>query len=292
MSAPRPTEEAPGVAALEAARARLAAGRGLYGRSLSIVAETDSTNDDARRAADEGAPRGHVVVADAQRRGRGARGSEWSSPAGTDLYVSIVERPEQWLADGTPEGHAPGPQRARLLSVLTLAVGLGVRDACVQLLEARGLEAHDRVTVKWPNDVRLDDRKCAGVLVESSSVGERLGAVIIGIGLDVNRERWPEELGLLASSLRTAVPAGGPFDRGEALVALLAGVESRVTSLLTHGPEATVAALRPHLAMRRQRVRVESLEGCLEGLDDEGALLVRTDGGELVRVRSGTLRAV
>jgi len=142
----------------------------VYGRSLEVLAETGSTNDDARTAAERGAPRGHVIVADAQRSGRGARGAVWSSPPGTDLYLSIVERLEL----------AP-----RDVATLTLAVGLGVRDACATLLGAHG--AAPAVTVKWPNDVRVGDRKCAGVLVESSSMGEQLGPIVIGIGLDVNR---------------------------------------------------------------------------------------------------------
>lgn len=253
---------------LEAARARLAQGAGVYGRSLSIVRETGSTNDDARSAAEAGAVRGHVVVADAQRSGRGARGSVWSSPGGRDLYVSIVER-----IDLSP----------RAMSVLTLAVGLGVRDACVSLL-GEGVE----VSVKWPNDVRIAGKKCAGILVESSSVGERIGPIVIGIGLDVNRDAWPDELAEIATSLRAV--KGAELDRAAALVALLGRVEARVDQLSAEGPEAIVAALRPHLAWVGERVRVEATEGVLEGIDDEGVLLVRGGDGVSARVRSGTLR--
>ncbi len=259
------------VAELEPARARLAAREGVYGRSLTILPETGSTNDDARAAADAGAPRGHVVVADAQRSGRGARGSVWSSPGGRDLYLSIVER-----VSLSP----------RALSVLTLAAGLGVRDACVSLL---GREEID-VTVKWPNDVRVAGKKCAGILVESSSIGERMGPMVIGIGLDVNRDEWPEELRGVATSL--SVARGASIDRAEALVELLGAVEARVQRLVDEGPEATVSALRPHLAWVGERVRVDTTEGVLEGVDDEGVLLVRDASGMLVRVRSGTLRTV
>ncbi|MBN8614394.1 MAG: biotin--[acetyl-CoA-carboxylase] ligase [Deltaproteobacteria bacterium] len=259
-----------GLRELEAARERLASREGTYGRSLTLVAETGSTNDDARAAADAGAPRGHVVVADAQRSGRGARGSVWSSPAGRDLYVSIVER-----VSLTP----------RALSVLTLAVGLGVRDACVSIL---GPHAERSVTVKWPNDVRVAGRKCAGILVESSSVGERIGPIVIGIGLDVNRDAWPDALREIATSL--AAVRGAPIDRAEALLTLLACVEARVELLVHEGPEAIVRALRPHLAWVGERVRVDAIEGVLEGIDDEGVLLVRQSNGEVVRARSGTLR--
>jgi BirA family biotin operon repressor/biotin-[acetyl-CoA-carboxylase] ligase len=258
-----------GLAELERARPALAAGAGVYGRSLELVADTGSTNDDARAAAERGAPRGHVVVADAQRAGRGARGSVWSSPGGTDLYVSIVERLEL----------AP-----RALSVLTLAVGLGVRDACVLTLGDRDAAAR----VKWPNDVRLGDRKCAGILVESSSIGERLGPIVIGIGLDVNRAAWPAELRDVATSLREV--HGATLDRAAVLRTLLACVEARVGQLVSEGPDVIVSALRPHLALVGRAVSVDALEGVLEGLDDDGALLVRNTDGGLTRVRSGTLR--
>jgi BirA family biotin operon repressor/biotin-[acetyl-CoA-carboxylase] ligase len=259
----------PVAADLERVRTLLSTRTGVYGRSLDLRAETDSTNDDARAAADAGAPRGHVVVADAQRAGRGGRGSVWSSPGGTDLYVSIVERLEL----------AP-----RALSVLTLAVGLGVRDACAACLTDRGVEAR----VKWPNDVRLGDRKCAGILVESSSLGERLGPIVIGIGLDVNRAAWPDELRDVATSLREW--SGAPLDRGEVLVTLFASVEARVELLVREGPDAIVAELRRHLALVGRAVRVDAIDGVLEGIDDEGRLLLRTDNGGLTRLRSGTLR--
>ncbi|GAB4215208.1 MAG: biotin--[acetyl-CoA-carboxylase] ligase [Sandaracinaceae bacterium] len=242
----------------------------VYGRSLDVRASTSSTNDDAREAASRGAPRGHVVVADAQTAGRGARGRTWASPPGTDLYVSIVERP-----DLTP----------RELAAITLAVGLGVRDACAAVLAQRGGTA--RVDVKWPNDVRIDGLKCAGVLVESSSVGDALGPVILGIGLDVNRTTWPDDLRGIATSLAAHV---GPLDRARVLATLLRCVEARVESLVRDGAPATIAALRPHLAMVGEEVEIDGVPARLEGLDDDGALRVRCDGRS-VRVTSGVLRA-
>jgi BirA family biotin operon repressor/biotin-[acetyl-CoA-carboxylase] ligase len=142
--------------------------------------------------------------------------------------------------------------------------------------------------VKWPNDVRVAERKCAGILVESSSIGERVGPIVIGIGLDVNRDVWPDALREIATSL--AAVRGAPIDRAAALFTLLACVEARVDLLVHEGPEAIVRALRPHLAWVGERVRVEAIEGALEGIDDEGVLLVREASGAVTRVRSGTLR--
>lgn len=246
-----------------------------YGRSLDVLAETGSTNDDARAAAERGAPRGHVVVADAQRSGRGARGAAWSSPPGSDLYLSIVER-----LDLAP----------REIATLTLAVGLGVRAACAELLSACGAVAP--VTVKWPNDVRIgerhDARKCAGILVESSSMGERVGPIVIGIGLDVNRAAWPEELGRIATSLREA--CGATLDRAEVLATLLEHVEAAVDRLASQGAGAVIAELRGHLAMVGDPVEIDGHTGVLEGIDDDGLLLLRDETG-VRRIASGTLRA-
>ena len=238
-----------------------------YGRSFDFREETGSTNDDAKEAADQGALRGHVVLAESQTRGRGSRGRVWSSPPKTDLYLSIVEQ----------SGLSP-----RIVPTLTLAVGLGVRDACAGLLGAS-----KRVQVKWPNDVWVEGRKVAGILVEASSVGSTMGPIIIGIGLDVNRAEWSDELRPIATSLRDE--AARDWDRAEVLATLLQCVEARVDAHIARGPDVTVNALREHLAMVGERVRVDEREGVLLGLNAEGALLLEVDG-RAVAVHAGTLR--
>jgi len=238
-----------------------------YGRSFDFREETGSTNDDAKEAADQGAARGHVVLAESQTRGRGSRGRAWSSPPKTDLYLSIVEQA------GLPP---------RIVPTLTLAVGLGVRDACASLL---GIVK--RVQVKWPNDVWIEGRKAAGILVEASSVGSVMGSIIIGIGLDVNRAEWSDELRPIATSLADA--GERVWGRCEVLATLLACVEARVDAHIADGPEVTVSALREHLAMVGEKVCVEKCCGVLLGLNAEGALLLEVDG-RAVAVHAGTLR--
>ncbi|MBK8169629.1 MAG: biotin--[acetyl-CoA-carboxylase] ligase [Sandaracinaceae bacterium] len=239
----------------------------LYGRSIDVLASTISTSDDAKEAAHRGAVRGHVVVADTQRKGRGAHGHVWTSPAGTDLYLSIVEQ-----LDVSPQA----------LPALTLAVGLGVADTVDALTGQRSL-------VKWPNDVWLLEKKCAGILVESSSTGMTLGPVVIGIGLNVNRDRWDDDLAPIATSLRTAKD-GCAFDRVQVLCELLARVERRVDQFTTHGAGPIVRDLNAKLALRGERVTVEGYgEGVLEGLTDDGAVRLSTSDGPRVAV-TGTLR--
>ena len=237
-------------------------------------ARTGSTNDDAREAALAGAPRGHVVVADTQEQGRGSHGRVWSSPAGVDLYLSIVERL---------------PLEPAVLPTVTLAVGLGVTDAVAALVP----EIATRVRVKWPNDAWIDRRKVAGVLVESSSTGAAQGPVVIGIGLGVNRLAWPEELTGQATSLlevgRSLHAGRAPFDRSEVLAVLLASVERAVDALLERGVAATIARLEERLALVGEHVDVDGTRGTLVGLTASGALRIADGQGERV-VFSGTLR--
>ena len=228
-----------------------------YGRSLRVLALTDSTNDDALRDAAAGAPDGHVVVADAQRSGRGSHGRQWTSPAGTDLYLSIVAQPRLSPAQ---------------LPTLTLAVGLGVADAAEQLLAGSGVRAQ----VKWPNDVWLSGKKCAGILVEARS---SLAPVVIGIGLNVNRLEFPPELSAAASSLRLARATQEPLDRNAALAQLLLAIERAVDRLVGEGPEALMLELGTRLALRGARVRCADREGVVIGVAPSGALRLATDHG-------------
>ncbi|AKF06179.1 biotin--[acetyl-CoA-carboxylase] ligase [Sandaracinus amylolyticus] len=243
-----------------------------YGRSLDVRASTASTNDDAREAARNGAARGHVVVADTQTRGRGAHGRVWSSPSGTDLYVSIVER-----VTLSPDRVAP----------LTLAVGLGVADA------VRALAPAVEPRVKWPNDVWVGRRKTAGVLVEASSIGARMDAIVIGVGLGVNRLAWEEELAGSATSVLRAsreVDAACPeIDRASALATLLGSIEVWVDRFVADGPAPVVRALDARLAMRGERVRCDEIEGVLIGVEPSGALRLETASGPRAII-SGTLR--
>jgi BirA family biotin operon repressor/biotin-[acetyl-CoA-carboxylase] ligase len=249
--------------------ARLATQR--YGRSLDVRARTGSTNDDARAAAEGGAPDGHVVLANTQDAGRGALGHTWSSPAGTDLYLSVVDRPAI-------------PTLA--LPQVTLAVGLGVAE-CVEEFAGR------RALVKWPNDVLAADaaqaraRKCAGILVETTSVGAQLGALVIGVGLDVNRAVFEGELGETATSLHLL--CGRTFERAEVLARLLLLVETWVDRLVCAGGAPVVAALDERLAWRGARVVCGEVSGELLGLDASGALRVATGGG-VRTLRAGSLR--
>ncbi len=233
------------------------------------LAECDSTSDEAARLARAGADHGTVVIAAAQRAGRGRAGRAWASPPGLGLYLSAVVRPPLPLARVPP---------------MTLAIGVGVCDA------AR--EAGAGAWLKWPNDVLAGGRKLAGVLVEAQSQGDRLEAVVVGIGVNLGGE-LPPELAARATTLAAAAGRGEP-DRGRFVDALLGRVEAWIDRYVAAGLPPVIEAWRARMA-RGLAVRAElhgaPLAGEAAGLDDDGALLVRDAEGRLHRIRSGDVDA-
>lgn len=238
-----------------------------FGRSRALLVDTASTNDDAREAAATGAPHGHLVSAEMQRSGRGSRGRVWSSPAGTDLYVSLVVQHDLPL---------------RALPPVTLAVGLALARALEPLLGSG-----KRALVKWPNDVWVARKKLVGVLVESSAVGESTGPLIVGIGINVNRRTFPPELSASATSL--ALECGRELSRGDVLARVLNELEPWLDRFAREGAHPVVSALAERLALRGELATCEGYVGTVEGVAESGALLIRDERG-LHALYSGTLR--
>lgn len=232
--------------------------------------ECDSTNDDAARLARAGARHGTVVMARAQRAGRGRDGRSWASPRDAGLYLSAVIRPPLPLVDVPP---------------MTLAIGVGLCDA------ARAVGAP--AMVKWPNDALVGGKKLAGVLVEAHSQGQRLDAAIVGIGVNLTPAALPPELADTAISLEQA--AGAPVDRAAFVDQLLAHVERWIDRYIASGLPAIAPAWRERMAAGiTARARVDGIDVCGEvtGLDGDGALMLRDAGGRLHRVRSGDVEVV
>jgi len=177
--------------------------RALLGqREVVWLESTASTMADASRLAAAGCAAGAAVVADEQTAGHGRHGRSWHSEKQTGLYVSIVLRPEL---------------PAESLPVLVLALGLATREA---ILDSTGIVC----TLKWPNAVFAGGRKCAGILTQKVA-----GAVIAGIGVNVNQEAFPAELEALATSLKLV--SGREHSREKLLVHLLAAAD-KYTDLL------------------------------------------------------------
>ncbi|HVU49482.1 MAG TPA: biotin--[acetyl-CoA-carboxylase] ligase [Polyangia bacterium] len=241
------------------------------GRTYEWHEACDSTNDLAAARARGGAAQGLVVATERQAAGRGRLGRAWHSPAGENLYVSILLRPAR-----------PAPE----IPPLTLLAGAAVARALARL----GFQPQ----LKWPNDVQLAvdgaARKVAGILTEMSSEGGRVGHVVVGLGLNVNALSFPEELGARATSLRLA--AGRAFERAAVLAAVLEELERLYEAFEARGPAAAGEAWQPFAALGA-RCRVSGpgadLEGTMLGIDADGALRLQDDAGHIHRVLSGEI---
>ncbi|MGN9807961.1 biotin--[acetyl-CoA-carboxylase] ligase [Micromonospora sp. BQ11] len=266
---------------LSAARLRraLVAPHGPWAR-LDLRAETGSTNADVAEAARAGEPEGLVVVAERQTAGRGRRGRAWQSPARAGIATSVLLRPG--VAD-PDRGWSPAP--ATGYGWLPLLAGVALVEAVARLAE---LEAG----LKWPNDLLLDDAKCAGILAEAvppTRPGEA-PAIVLGIGLNVTlrADELPENpTGLPATSLQLAGAAA--TDRDPLLRALLRGVADWYDRWRSAGGDAVACGLRDaYLAAcatvgRQVRVLLpggDELTGTATGVDADGHLLVTTGTGE------------
>jgi len=240
----------------------------LFGKRIFHFFRTDSTNRVALELGHAGEPEGAVVLAEEQTAGRGRGGRAWHSERATGIYVTLLLRPK--LA----------PVQAPLL---TMMAGLSAHSA-VQALT--GLE----VDLKWPNDLLVRGRKLGGILTEMHAEPGQIRFVIVGIGLNVNQEKFPGELANLATSLRAET--GKPQSRMELLVRLLHEFESDYNRFLREGVAAVVARFESVSSYARgKRVRVtngtESYVGTTAGLGPEGLLQVERDGGQLMTVIAG-----
>jgi len=220
--------------------ALLARGAAL-GRPRVHHRKVDSTNERAKALAAAGAPHGTLVTADEQSLGRGRQGRAWSAAPGSSLLMSLVLRE-------LGEHHA----------VLPLA-------AAVAVCEAAEACAPVACRVKWPNDVWVDGRKVAGILIEGRP---QEGWAVLGVGLNAVDQELPEELRETATTL--GLDAVAPV-----LAALLGALEARIDD----PPATTLVAWRARDALRGRVVRWADGEGIAAGVDDSGALLVQTSGG-------------
>lgn len=240
-------------------------------RELIVVDTTGSTNDDAMRRMDAGAPEGTVVIAASQTAGRGRLGRAWHSAPGDGLYLSVVLRPE-------------GP--IEQLTRYTIASALA---AC----EASRASCGAPIVIEWPNDLMFEGRKVAGTLAELRSAGGVVTGLVLGTGFNVNQAPgdFPADLCERAVSLRTA--GGGAAVLRERLAADYLTRLGSVTAALKREGWAAIArawlALAPDAIGRRVEVAPErakpALAGTTAGIDENGALLVTRPDGSVLHVR-------
>jgi BirA family biotin operon repressor/biotin-[acetyl-CoA-carboxylase] ligase len=235
---------------------------GAFG-AVRYCREVESTNDVALSLAAAGAPEGTTILADVQSRGRGRRGHEWYSPSDAGLYLSVITRPE--MSQGAP--------------LLTLGAGVAMAAA---VSTVSGLP----VELKWPNDLVIGRpwRKLGGVLAETVSVGAKIEAVVVGMGVNVRQVSTPANLRGLATSLEAEL---GRFavDRTLLTVELLAQFRLVMEPLHANGRHAIIARWRGFAkrglggTVRWTDARGEH-RGTARDIAHDGALLVATPWGD------------
>lgn len=227
--------------------------------------EVTSTNTVVKQMAAEGAPAGSLCLCETQSAGKGRLGRVWASPEGQGLWVSVLLRPR--LA----------PDKAPLI---TLCAAMAMARAVTESSSAQ-------VRIKWPNDLVCQGKKLCGILLEISADPDQIESVVVGTGLNVRKGAYPAELSRQAASLEDF---GEPPLRRSVLVRYLAALEELVGRLEKQGYAGIAADYAAQSCTLGSRVNVSgsvNLTGVAEALDDSGALLVRTEDGELHRVLSG-----
>lgn len=239
----------------------------MLGRNVFCYETIDSTNEEAKRRALEGAPGGSLFIAEQQTGGKGRLGRNWVSPAGTGMWFSVLLR--------------PGALPLRIAAT-TLLAGVAV---CGAIRETTGCEA----MIKWPNDIVVGTKKVCGILTEMSAEMERVEFVVIGIGVNANGTAFPEPLRDRATSIR--LETGRPVRR----VALLQEILRRLEKLLQQNAvaltpafletyKASCASLGKLVGFQREGRRIT---GTAVDISPEGELIVRLPDGSQETVLSG-----
>jgi BirA family biotin operon repressor/biotin-[acetyl-CoA-carboxylase] ligase len=220
-----------------------------------------STNDLAAVWSAEGAPHFSLIAANHQTHGRGRGGRKWFTPPDSALAFSLLLRPEH-----------PHEDMGRFS-------GLGALAVCTALKENYKLKSR----IKWPNDVLLNGRKVCGILPEAIWFGEKLRAVILGIGINLKLGAYPKDVPLLFPAIAVEEALSQAPNDAQFLYMVLTHLKSWYAKLET---PAFIAEWQANLAFRGQSVEIiqgdqPTAVGQLTGLDDQGHLVIKNDQGEM-----------
>ena len=227
------------------------------GTEICYFDVTDSTNTQAKSLGEGDAPNGTLVVAGKQESGRGRRGRSFESPAGTGIFMTLLLRPEI------------EPQNA---SMLTLVSALAVAKGIEHMVDLP-------VQIKWPNDIVINGKKVCGILTEMSAQMDYVNYIVIGIGINVGNEEFPEEIKDVATSIY--LESGKHVNRAMLIEKIWEEFEDYYELYeKTQDLSSLVKEYDSYLVNRGQKVRVldskEPYEGKAMGITDRGELIVDT----------------
>lgn len=244
------------------------------GTEICYFDVTDSTNTQAKSLGEGDAPNGTLVVAEKQESGRGRRGRSFESPAGTGIFMTLLLRPEI------------EPQNA---SMLTLVSALAVAKGIEHMVDLP-------VQIKWPNDIVINGKKVCGILTEMSAQMDYVNYIVIGIGINVGNEEFPEEIKDVATSIY--LESGKHVNRAMLIEKIWEEFEDYYELYeKTQDLSSLVKEYDSYLVNRGQKVRVldskEPYEGKAMGITDRGELIVDTwEARRLVSAGEVSVRGV
>ena len=238
------------------------------GKKIVFKEITTSTNADVRRMAEDGAEEGLLVVADGQTLGKGRRGRTWESPKGTNLYFSMLLKPDF------------SPDKA---SMITLVAAYSVAKV---IRKNTGLDAK----IKWPNDIVVNKKKVCGILTEMSMERDYIHHIVVGVGINVNEEGFPEEIAGMATSLKNE--KGSLISRANLLSDILAQIEKDYAIFLqADNLKPFVDDYNKMLVNKGALVKVldpkGEFSGIAGGINEEGMLIVFKENGQIEKVYAG-----
>jgi BirA family transcriptional regulator, biotin operon repressor / biotin---[acetyl-CoA-carboxylase] ligase len=239
------------------------------GRALYYYQEIGSTNDEAFHLGVSGALEGTAVIADSQTKGKGRLQRAWHSPPGSNIYTSIILRPN-FEPDQAPQ--------------ISLAAGVAVAEIIDEYCPGH-------VQLKWPNDVLLNKKKVCGILPQMKTSANGIDFVVLGIGINVNigYNQLPPDIRTIATSL--AIETGREIARLELIISLYENIAKWYKQLIQRGFGAIKEKWLNLAPMIGQRVQVmfhnEVISGKALGLDDDGSLVILTINNETVKVSAG-----
>jgi BirA family biotin operon repressor/biotin-[acetyl-CoA-carboxylase] ligase len=242
------------------------------GSEIVFFHETGSTNTAATGLAAKGWREGTVIIADSQTEGRGSRGRTWVSPAGKNLYLSIIVRP------GIPPWEA---------SILTLMSAVACTSAIQRLSSVP-------VSIKWPNDLMAADKKIGGILTEMKADADKINYAVIGIGINLNLDisDMPDSLRETATSVM--LQAGVLQSRTEYALEIIKSMDYWYTILLESGKCPIIESWQHLSSTIGRAVTVTTgeikLTGLAEGIDTEGLLILRLKDNSVMKISSGDVR--
>ncbi len=246
----------------------------VYGSTISYRGTCPSTQLIAHEEAQNGAADGTVIIADEQTAGKGRLSRPWSSAAGKGIWMSVITRPELT------------PQQAPQMTLVAAVAIVRAIEECTSV----------RPSIKWPNDILAGGRKLTGILTELQADPDRVKAIILGIGMNVNQqtEDFPGELQEIATSLR--VEGGQPVSRAKLVAAVLSYLEQYVALYVEKGFAPLKLLWESYADSIGRRVRISTLqetyEAVAQGISEDGRLEVQLDDGSVRGIYSADIHII